>query len=235
MGLFKVVLTSLGSISVLFLLTKIMGNREMAQLSMFDYINSITIGSIAAEMATSLEDNFMEPLLAMIVYAGIIILLALLSQKSIKVRRFIAGKTLILIDNGVIYDANFKKAKIDINEFLTECKIMGYFNLSDIQTALLEPNGKISILPLSTIRPVNPKDLGLVPEQKKVVANVIIDGNTIFENLESTGNNLDWLRKKLKEQNIEKISDVFLATCDEKNNLSVYLKSKNGNTHDVFV
>ena len=235
MGLFKVVLTSLGSISVLFLLTKIMGNREMAQLSMFDYINSITIGSIAAEMATSLEDNFMEPLLAMIVYAGIIILLALLSQKSIKVRRFIAGKTLILIDNGVIYDANFKKAKIDINEFLTECKIMGYFNLSDIQTALLEPNGKISILPLSTIRPVNPKDLGLVPEQKKVVANVIIDGNTIFENLESTGNNLDWLSKKLKEQNIEKISDVFLATCDEKNNLSVYLKSKNGNTHDVFV
>lgn len=93
----KIILLSTGSVIVLFFLTKLMGNREMSQLTMFDYINSITIGSIAAEMATSLESNFIQPLTAMLVYTLLITLAALISSKSIHFRRFVSRKGFSII------------------------------------------------------------------------------------------------------------------------------------------
>ena len=127
----KIIILSLSSITVLFIITKILGNRELAQLTMFDYINSITIGSIAAEMSTSLEDNFLQPLVAMLIYAAVIFLISYCTNKSITIRRFVEGHALILYDNGYIYNENLKKTRLDVNEFLMECRINGYFNISD--------------------------------------------------------------------------------------------------------
>ena len=234
MGLLKIFLLSFFSIVVLFILTKMMGNREMSQLSMFDYIIGITIGSIAAEMATSLEDNFMEPLVAMIVYAVVTMLISFISCKSIKFRRIISGKTLILLDKGKIYRKNFKKAKLDINEFLMQCRINGYFNISDIETALLEANGKISFLPVNLKRPTTPLDFNLNPKNERIVANVIVDGVLLGENLKFTGHDERWLEKKMKQQNISNIYDVFLATVDVDDNLSIYVKLEKENSHDSF-
>lgn len=224
MQILKIIILSISSISVLFILTKIIGCREMSQLSMFDYINGITIGSIAAEMATSLEDDFMEPLIAMITYSIIILLLAFLSSKSVKLREIINGKSLILYNNGKLYKENFKKSKLDLNEFLSQCRTMGYFNISDISTAILEPTGKISIIPVSEKRNVTPQDFNLNPEQEKITSNVIVDGKIIKENLKATGNNITWLENNLKKQNFNNIKDIFLATCDKDNNLSIYVK-----------
>ncbi len=224
MQILKIIILSISSITVLFILTKIIGSREMSQLSMFDYINSITIGSIAAEMATSLESNFVEPLVAMISYSVIILLLAFISSKSVKLREIINGKSLILLNNGKLYKENFKKSKLDLNEFLLECRTMGYFNISEISTAILEPNGKISIIPNVDEKQVTIKDLNLDVEQEKLTSNVIIDGKIIKENLKATGNNITWLENKLKEQNFKNVKDIFLATCDKNNNLSIYVK-----------
>lgn len=149
MILIKIVFLSLGSIIILFILTKIMGNREMSQLSMFDYIVSITIGSIAAEMSTSLENNFLEPVIAMAVYGIVATVISYFTCKSIKIRRIVSGRGKILYDNGKLYRKNLIKSKLDLNEFLMQCRINGYFNLADIQTAILEPNGRISFLPVS--------------------------------------------------------------------------------------
>lgn len=234
MGLLKIALLSIFSIVVLFILTKLMGNREMSQLSMFDYIVGITIGSIAAEMATSLEDNFMEPLVAMVVYAIVTILISFITCKSIKFRRIISGKTLILLDKGKIYRKNFKKAKLDINEFLMQCRINGYFNIADIETALLEPNGKISFLPVNLKRPTTPLDFNLNPKKERIVANVIVDGVLLGENLKFTGHDEKWLEQKMKQQNISDIHDVFLATVDLEDNLSIYVKLEKENSHDSF-
>lgn len=222
--IFKVIILSTSSVIVLFILTKIIGSREISQLSMFDYINSITIGSIAAEMATSLEDNFLQPLIAMIVYTIIILILAILSEKSLTLRRFLNGTSLVLYNNGMLYKQNFKKSKLDINEFLISCRNKGYFNLADINTAILEPNGQISIIPISDNASVKNKDLNIKATQEDFIYNVILDGKIIQKNLQSTGNNINWLNQKLKEQKISNIDDIFLATCDKNNNLSVYLK-----------
>lgn len=229
-----IILTSLGSIVVLFFLTKITGDRQISQLSMFDYINSITIGSIAAEMATALEGSVVKPLTAMIVYGLATLALTFATSKSIKLRRFFTGKAIILMDGGKIYRKNLAKAKIDLNEFLALCRNNGYFDLSAIQTVLMEANGKFSILPTSSQRQVTPQDLNLNPPQEKLVTNVIIDGKVLDANLKSTGNDRVWLEQQIQAQGVSNVSDVFLATVSSKNQLTIYVKIEQAMTRDPF-
>ena len=142
MDLLRVAVTSLVSLAALFLLTKLMGNKQVSQMNLFDYIIGITIGSIAAEMATEL-DTPENSLLAMVVYAVVAVCISLLTNKSLAARRIMTGKPLVLMDGGIIYRENLKKAKMDLGEFLMYCRIGGYFDLSQIQTALLEHNGDV--------------------------------------------------------------------------------------------
>ena len=224
MELLHVFLTSVGSVAYLFILTKLLGNKQMSQLSMFDYINGITIGSIAAEMATALEDDFLLPMIGMAVYTAAALLISLVASHSIKLRKFLIGRPLILYDNGKLYRECMKKAKLDLNEFLTECRNNGYFNLSEIQTAILETNGKISILPATSSRPVTPADMNLSPAQEKLPVNLIIDGSVLADNLKAIGKNEKWLQNQLLAQGYHDVREIFLATCDDQDNVSLYVK-----------
>ena len=123
MNILYVILLSVFSLIVLFLLAKLIGYRQMSEMSMFDYISGITIGSIAAEMATALDSSFLEPLTAMIVYGLITALLAFITSKNMKIRRFISGSPYILFNDGHLYEGNFKKGHIDLSEFLVQCRL----------------------------------------------------------------------------------------------------------------
>ncbi len=230
----KVVVLSVVSEIVLFVLTKLMGNKEMSQLSMFDYIIGITIGSIAAEMATALESDYMQPLVAMVVYAIVAIAISLTCNKSLKARRFIYGDSLVLLNNGKLYRKNFKTAKLDLNEFLVQCRSNGYFNIADIDTAILESNGKISFLPKSTTRPATPMDLNLSPDAATITVDLILDGRIVHENLKNVGHDEMWLQKQLVSQGFEKPEQIFLATLDNQDNLSLYENNDLSNSHDFF-
>lgn len=201
---------------------------------MFDYINGITIGSIAAEMATELDGKFYFPLLAMAVYTVVIWIISEMSEKSVKSRRVFAGRSILLMENGKLYEKNFRTAKIDINDFLTQCRINGYFNTDDIDTAILEQNGKISFLPKSDAKPLTPRDINLSPEQEKLLKVVILDGHIMEENLKRTGNNKKWLENELHKQKIGNIKDVYLAECDNNNQLSVYKRLSEAPKNDPF-
>ena len=141
-----VIVLSVVSMAVLFLLTKLMGYRQMSQMSLFDYINGITIGSIAAELATDLE-NMWKPLTAMAVYAMLTWGMSIIGMRSNRCRKYLDGTPTIIMENGRLYRKNMKKAKVDLSEFLVMCREQGYFDLNEIQTAVFETNGKISILP----------------------------------------------------------------------------------------
>lgn len=234
MEYFTIFYQSLFSVIVLLILTKLMGYRQISQLSMFDYINSITIGSIAAEMAVDLEGNYLKPLLAMVVYATFVILLSKLSQKSIPFRRLINGKAIMLYRNGTIYNENLRKAKMDVDEFLVECRVNGYFDLSQIESAILEPNGKISFLPVTENRPATPKDFGIKPAQEEIFANVIVDGQIMEYNLKHAGKDRNWLNQQLEGQNIKKLEDVFLAICDKQGNFYVFPKMDHAIDKDLL-
>lgn len=232
-NILKILILSFGSATVMFILTKIMGNKELSQLTIFDYIIAITIGSIAAEMSTSLESDFMEPLVAMIVYALISIVISILSYHSLKIRKFFSGNTIVLYDNGMIYNENLKKAKLDLNEFLMQCRLNGYFNVSDIQSAFLEVNGKISFLPIAEQKPVSPKDMNISVSKDVACVNIIVDGKLLKSNLYYTKNDEIWLEKQLNANNV-KVEDIFLAYCDSNNKLVTYKKNNQKTFFDYF-
>ena len=221
MEVLKVILTSALSAVSLFIIAKIMGHKQMAQLDFFDYITGITIGSIAAELATELEKPF-KPLIAMAVYGMVAIILTLITNKLPKTRKFINGTPTIIMNNGKIYRKNMKKAKLDLSEFMVMCRQEGYFNLSDIQTAIFEFNGKLTILPVSTKRPLNPEDMNLTPQAEYINTEVIMDGRILEENLKRMGLNAKWLQKQIKEQGFKNEKEIFLGLCDQNKLLSLY-------------
>ncbi|MCI8514648.1 MAG: DUF421 domain-containing protein [Lachnospiraceae bacterium] len=225
--------TSAASVVALFFLTKLLGYRQISQMTLFDYIIGITLGSIAAEMATDLE-TFVQPLTAMVVYALTAWMIAVGTNKSLKARRFLVGKSLILFDKGVLYNENLRLAKIDIQEFLIQCRNSGYFDLNNIQTAVLEPNGKISILPKVESRPATPQDMKLTPQQEMLTANVIVDGQVMAENLKHCGKDEAWLQKQLSAKGITSAKDIFLATCDSQGKCTVYVRMADRCQIDIF-
>ena len=221
MELLKVVLTSVLSAFALFVIAKVIGHKQMSQLDFFDYITGITIGSIAAELATELEDP-LKPLVAMIVYGIITFSLTVLTSKIPKMRKFVNGTPTIIMDGGKIYRKNLKKAKIDLSEFMVMCRQEGYFNLSDIQTAIFEYNGRLTVLPVGTKRPVNPEDVNLKPESEYISTEVIMDGRVLDENLKRMGLDSKWLEKQLKEQGYKNAKEIFLGVCDKSKKLTLY-------------
>ena len=214
-------LTTLGSFAALFIAAKLIGHKQIAQLDFFDYITGITIGSIAAEMATELEQPW-KPLTAILLYGGVTLLLSLAANKFPKTRRYFYGMPVILMDHGKLYRENLKKAKLDLSEFLVLCRQQGYFDLSDIQTAIFEYNGRLSILPVSTQRPATPADLELSPPQELTFTELIMDGQILDGNLKSMGFDLAWLEKQLQRHHIHSAREVFLAACDQNQKLLIY-------------
>ncbi|MBS5136054.1 MAG: DUF421 domain-containing protein [Oscillospiraceae bacterium] len=214
-------LTSLGSFGALFLIAKLIGHKQIAQLDFFDYITGITVGSIAAEMATELEEPW-KPLVAMLLYGGVTVLLSILSNRLPRARKYLNGTPTILMDRGKLYRENLKKAKLDLSEFMVMCRQQGYFDLTSIQTAVFEYNGKLTILPVSSQRPVTPNDLNLSPKQEQLFTELIMDGRILEDNLKRMGLNLTWLEKQLKERRIHSAKDVFLALCDPDLNLVLF-------------
>lgn len=225
MSYLNIIILSIVSLIALFLLTKLIGNRQMSELSMFDYICGITIGSIAAEMATALERNFFEPLLAMITISLMTYFLSLLTNKSIKIRMFLSGSPNILFHEDQIYEKNFKKGHIDLSEFLTQCRLNGFHDLSQLQTAILEENGRISFLPKAQNRPVTPSDLDQNPPKETLVPTYVLDGKLLKQNLKHSGKDEIWLYNQLKARGCSRISDALLVTGNQNNGINVYLKN----------
>lgn len=212
-----VVLTSLLSLAGMFLVTRLGGKRQIAQMSPFDYLNSITIGSIAAELATNLEQWY-RPLTALILYGAATCLVHLAACKSIAMRSFFSGRSMILMQNGTIYKENLLRGSIDLNEFLAQARIAGYFDVREIESALLETNGQISFLPKSKNRPLTPDDMQLDPQPASLWYDLVLDGRLMEDNLKASGRDVKWLTTQLERCNIGQRSEVFYAACDQSGN-----------------
>lgn len=216
-------LTALGSFGTLFLVAKFIGHKQISQLDSFDYITGITIGSIAAEMATELEEPW-KPLTAMIIYGGVTLLLSTVSKRFPRTRKYLNGTPTILMDHGKMYHENMKKAKLDLSEFMVMCRQQGYFDLTNIQTAVFEYNGKLTILPVTSHRPATPYDMNLAPKQEQLFTELIMDGRILEDNLKRMGLDLAWLDQQLKQRHIHSPQEVFLAVCDKNLKFVLYEK-----------
>ena len=204
-------------------------------MNMFDYVNGISIGSIAANLAISDQPkDFFIILVAMVTYALFAFGISLMTIKSVKLRRILSGKPILLVEKGVIYRKNLLKARLDINDVLTLARSQGYFNLADIEYAIMENNGKVSFLQKAPSRPATCADMNIMTQPDSLVYNVIIDGKLMPQNLRHSGKDNIWLDKQLHAQGYNNYKDIMLATVDGNNNLSVYKSIDKENKSNIF-
>ena len=231
--LLDVILRCLVSLVTLFLVTKMIGKKQVSQFSLFDYVIGISIGNFAAEMAINLDSSYLHGTVAVIVFGLVAYLVSVLTMKSLKIRKFIIGDPNILIKDGKILYNSLKKSKFDINDLLEEARINGYFDISDIDYALMEANGKISLLPkIESQNPTN-KDLKININKKGLCINLIIDGQIIEEGLKNIHKDDNWLLKEIEKRKF-KLEEIILATIDLQNNIKVYGKNVNDKSYDIL-
>ena len=137
-------------------------------------------------------------------------------------RKYVNGTPTILMNNGTLYRRNMKKAKLELSEFMMMCRQEGYFNLNDIQTAIFEYNGRLTVLPTSTKRPMNPEDMNLTPQPEYICTEVIMDGRILEENLSRMGLDTKWLQKQIEEQGYHDVKEIFLGICDDNHKLTIF-------------
>lgn len=209
---FKIIPRSVVSLIVLFLITKLMGKKQVSELSLFDYVIGISIGNYTAEMVMNFDYQYINGIIAILTFGIISYLVSVLTMKSMSLRRFLIGVPTIIIDEGKISLEALKNAKLDINDFLEQCRGEGYFDVSEISSAILEVNGKISILPKRDYQVPTLKDLKIKANKEYLSVNVIIDGNLMENNLKNSNKNKAWLDKELEKQGYNGYENILLAT-----------------------
>lgn len=228
----QVILRTLFALVIMLVLARINGAKEIAQLSFFDYIVGITAGSIGAELAIDYELNVWTTAISLALFMLTSLLISWLTNKSIVLRRVITGSPIVLIKGGEISYGGLKRARFDVNDMLRELRSQGYFDVTAINCAVLETNGKISVLLKSTDRPATASEQGMSIEEETVPANVIIDGKILKGNLAAQNKSIEWLNAELKKQGIENKKSILLATLDD-GALSVF-KKEDDKSRTVF-
>jgi len=222
---------SLLSLAALFLVTKMLGKKQVSQLSLFDYVIGISIGNFAAEMTINLESQTLNGILAVFIFGFIAYLISVLTMKSMTLRRFFMSTPTILIENGEILIEGLKKVKFDVNDLLEVCRIKGYFDIGEIEYALMEANGELSILPKEKYRSLILDDMNITKPQTGLYSNVIIDGKIMLKNLQNINKSEDWLFKAIKGNDL---SNILLATVDNQENVKVYLKNRGKESKEIL-
>ncbi|PGZ97922.1 hypothetical protein COE51_12455 [Bacillus pseudomycoides] len=215
-----VIIRSLCVLIVLFAITKWLGKRQISQLSFFEYIAGMTIGDIAAEVSTGLEQNFFHGISSMLVFAIIPFFAGLISLKNKTVRDFFEGKSTIFIKDGKVLEDNLKKEKYTSDELLELLRKKDVFNISDVEFAVLEPSGELNVLLKKDKQPLTAKDIGIKLPNEKETHTVIMDGNIIDEPLSASGHNRAWLRTELEKTGVA-LDNVFIGQVDSYGQLTV--------------
>lgn len=229
----EVFIRSIISFICLFLVTKLLGKKQVSQLSLFDYVVGISIGNFAAEISINIDNQYLNGIIGVLVFGIIAYIISKATMKSIKLRKFFTGVPTILIQNGEIIEKNLKKVRFDINDLLGEARLAGYFNIDEIEYAIMEANGRLSFLLKSENKNVTLKDMNIKATKEDLCANVIIDGNIIYESLNNMHKDELWLVKQIKEKGYE-LKEVLLATLDINEKLNIYGRNYNKKIHNVL-
>lgn len=207
---------------VLFFMTKLVGKKQIAQLSFFEYVTGLTIGNIAGESIMGLDGNMIYGLLAMTVVAAIPIIAGLISLKSKKFRDFTEGKGTIFIKDGKVMEDNLKKERITADELLQLLRRKDVFQVSDVEFAVLEPTGDLSVMLKKENQPLTPKDLDMKVASIKEPQTVIMDGKILDEPLATIGYSRGWLKTELEKLGVT-VENVYLGQVNSYGELTVDL------------
>ncbi len=223
--MFLVIPRCLGSIIFLFIVTKFMGKKQVSQFSLYDYVIGISIGNFTAEMTLNKDVQYVNGMMAIFTFGIFSLLVSKIINKSILLRRVIIGTPTVLIDRGKIIESGLKKINIDVNDLLEDARIAGYFDISEIEFAIMEANGSISFLPKDKYRMVNTNDIGLKEKETYLTATLILNGKYLDQAIKKSRITKKELVKQIKKMNLDSPDSILLCTINNKD-LNFYFKDE---------
>ena len=219
--------TILAFFSILFY-ARIIGKKQIAELTFYDYINGITFGSIAANMASDINQRTWQHFVGLSLFAALTFLMQYLSLKNRTAQKVIDGEPVVLIHRGKILEKNMAKTRFNLDDLLLELRQKNVFNIKDVDYGILEIDGKLSVLLNANKKPLTPEDLKLPGQPESIVSELIMDGQVIEANLKQHGLSREWLNNKLKENQINELNDVVFASYNPIDG-SLYFDLRNDN------
>ncbi|WP_134699083.1 DUF421 domain-containing protein [Ammoniphilus sp. YIM 78166] len=208
----------------LFGLIKFLGQRTMSNLQAQDFLFAIVIGDVIGEPLVNGETNLSGPFSVALTLTGIHYVITFMALKSARIRRFVDEEPRILISRGKVLRNMMKKTKVTLDMLLMSARMKNVTNLSDVELAILEPNGEISIITRAHANPVTPRDLGLPAAEIKMPSVLIEDGHVVKRNLQYHDLTEEWLQEQLIQKGIQSPTEVFLALLESDG--TVYVSRK---------
>jgi uncharacterized membrane protein YcaP (DUF421 family) len=205
---------------VLFAITKLIGKKQISELSFFEYVSGITIGSIAGEIIMGLDNHWASGILSILIFGLVTLFADILSLKSKSFRDFFEGKGTIFIKDGKILEDNLKKERYSIDDLSSLLRQKNVFKTADVEFAVLEPRGDLSIMLKKENQPLTPKDLQLNLPQEKEPQTVIMDGKILNDPLAESGKTRKWLDMEIEKLGLT-IDNIFLGQIDSYGELTV--------------
>ncbi|HLO12473.1 MAG TPA: DUF421 domain-containing protein [Pseudoneobacillus sp.] len=216
------------SFITLLVLTRLMGRKEISQMTFFNFISAISIGTIGASLAIDPSLSIRNGLIALVAWSVFTLALGYLDIKSRKIRKFIVGEPIIIIKQGKIMEDELQKVRLDIDSLKSMLRKKNIFSLSDVDYAIFETDGTISVLKQEDKQTITRSDMNMKPSNTKkfpISTEVVSDGKIITKNLEKLNLSKDWLEKQLQLSGIDSVSDVFYA--EVLKNGTLYIDNRN--------
>jgi uncharacterized membrane protein YcaP (DUF421 family) len=200
---------------------RILGKQQMSQLTFYDYVTGITFGNIAATIAVDQGNKTLLYLWVLTIFTAINYVMGVVTERSRPLRKIIEGEPVILIHNGKIMEHNMAKSRYNMENLLMQLREKEVFNIKDVEFAVAETDGQLTVLKKSQKRPVTPADLNVDTPYEGILSEIIVDGEVIYQNLKQ--NNLDenWLIKQLKSLGYNSAKDITYASLDENGNIYI--------------
>lgn len=205
---------------------RVMGKREIGQLSVFDFVVSVMIAELSTVPMEDTDQPMMQALLSIATLVLLQFGVALLQLKSHRFRHIIDGEPTVLIEHGQIQDNEMRKIRYTINDLLMQLREKGYPNVADVEFAILETSGTLSVIPKAEKRPITPSDIGKSVAPESIDMPLISDGQVVRKTLDILQRDEQWLRDELKRRGYERIEDVFYASIDASGTLFIDSKDK---------
>ncbi|WP_080845901.1 DUF421 domain-containing protein [Cytobacillus gottheilii] len=216
-----VLVRSIIAFGSLLIFARFLGKQQVSQITFFDYILGITIGSIAANLTTDLTSEAWPHWIGLISWTFMVYILQIVTLKWRKASVYLDGEPAIVIMNGKIMDAVMKKLRYRISDLQEQLREKGVFNLAEVEYAIIEKDGQISVMKKAEYAPLTAEAIHLKPAYKGLGTELIYDGVIIENNLHAVQQNKKWLAEKIKEQGYKDFTEVFLAILDPSGSLFI--------------